>query len=80
MPRYECDKDTLERVTAKAFSQRRKMMRASFKNQGGAAMLEKIGIDPSIRPQDLLRLLYTCPSFRRSHLILVEIISENEAV
>ena len=53
VPRYECDKDTLERVTAKAFSQRRKMMRASFKNQGGTAMLEKIGIDPSTRPQDL---------------------------
>lgn len=52
-PRYACSKETLERVTAKAFSQRRKMMRASFKNHGGGDMLEKVGIDPSIRPQDL---------------------------
>lgn len=52
-PLYECDKTTLELVTAKAFSQRRKMMRASFKSLGGSAMLEEIGIDPSARPQDL---------------------------
>ena len=29
------------------------MMRASFKSYGGAAMLEAIDIDPSMRPQDL---------------------------
>ncbi len=52
-PLYPCDKATLEKVTAQAFSQRRKMMRASFKSYGGAAMLEAIDIDPSIRPQDL---------------------------
>lgn len=52
-PLYPCDKNTLEQVTAKAFSQRRKMLRASFKSLGGAAMLEDVGIDPATRPQDL---------------------------
>ena len=52
-PLYECDKATLELVTAKAFSQRRKMMRASFKSLGGESLLKEVGIDPTIRPQDL---------------------------
>lgn len=52
-PLFPCDKATLELVTAKAFSQRRKMMRASFKSHGGEAMLKEVGIDPTIRPQDL---------------------------
>ena len=52
-PLFECDKATLELVTAKAFSQRRKMMRASFKAYGGETMLKEVGIDPTIRPQDL---------------------------
>lgn len=52
-PLFACDKATLELVTAKAFSQRRKMMRASFKSFGGERMLRAVGIDPTIRPQDL---------------------------
>ena len=52
-PLYPCDKATLELVTAKAFSQRRKMLRASFKSLGGEAMLKDAGIAPTMRPQDL---------------------------
>ncbi|MGC6517145.1 MAG: 16S rRNA (adenine(1518)-N(6)/adenine(1519)-N(6))-dimethyltransferase RsmA [Candidatus Puniceispirillaceae bacterium] len=52
-PLFPCDKATLEAVTAKAFSQRRKMLRASFKTLGGADMLQEVGIDPTSRPQDL---------------------------
>lgn len=52
-PLFDCDKATLELVTAKAFSQRRKMMRASFKSLGGESLLREVGIDPTIRPQDL---------------------------
>ena len=52
-PLFPCDKTSLELVTAKAFSQRRKMMRASFKSYGGESMLKEVGIDPTIRPQDL---------------------------
>lgn len=52
-PLFPCDKNTLELVTAKAFSQRRKMLRASFKSLGGEAMLHEVGIEPTMRPQDL---------------------------
>ena len=52
-PLYDCYQATLEAVTAKAFSQRRKMLRASFKSLGGESMLKEVGIDPTIRPQDL---------------------------
>lgn len=43
----------LERVTAAAFGQRRKMLRQSLKPLGGEALLEKAGIDPTARPEDL---------------------------
>ena len=43
----------LERVTATAFGQRRKMLRQSLKPLGGEALLEKTGIDPTARPEDL---------------------------
>jgi len=51
----------LEKVTAAAFGQRRKMLRASLKALGGEALLEKAGIDPTARaevipPADFLRL------------------------
>jgi 16S rRNA (adenine1518-N6/adenine1519-N6)-dimethyltransferase len=51
----------LERVTAAAFGQRRKMLRASLKGLGGEALLERAGIDPTQRaeqvpPTDFLRL------------------------
>ena len=52
-PLFDCDQATLEAVTAKAFSQRRKMLRASFKSLGGETMLKEVGINPTIRPQDL---------------------------
>jgi 16S rRNA (adenine1518-N6/adenine1519-N6)-dimethyltransferase len=43
----------LEKVTAAAFGQRRKMLRQSLKPLGGEAFLEKAGIDPTARPEDL---------------------------
>lgn len=51
----------LEKVTAAAFGQRRKMLRSSLKSLGGEALLEKAGILPTERaeqvaPADFLRL------------------------
>jgi 16S rRNA (adenine1518-N6/adenine1519-N6)-dimethyltransferase len=43
----------LEAMTAAAFGQRRKMLRQSLKPLGGEALLEKAGIDPTARPEDL---------------------------
>jgi len=43
----------LEAVTAAAFGQRRKMLRQSLKSLGGEALLEKAGIDPTARPEEL---------------------------
>ena len=43
----------LEKVTAAAFGQRRKMLRQSLKPLGGEALLAKAGIDPTERPEDL---------------------------
>ena len=52
-PLFDCRREDLEAVTAIAFGQRRKMLRASFKKYGGEAMLTKANIDPSVRPQQL---------------------------
>lgn len=49
----DVDLDALERVTATAFGQRRKMLRASLKPLGGEALLIKAGIDPARRAEDL---------------------------
>lgn len=51
----------LEKLTAAAFGQRRKMLRSSLKVLGGEALLEKVGIEPTARaevvsPADFLRL------------------------
>lgn len=51
----------LEKVTAAAFGQRRKMLRSSLKSLGGEALLEKAGINPTERaeqvsPEAFLRL------------------------
>ncbi|UDF02203.1 16S rRNA (adenine(1518)-N(6)/adenine(1519)-N(6))-dimethyltransferase RsmA [Asticcacaulis sp. AND118] len=51
----------LEMITAAAFGQRRKMLRASLKGLGGETLLAKVGIDPTLRaenisPADFLRL------------------------
>jgi 16S rRNA (adenine1518-N6/adenine1519-N6)-dimethyltransferase len=43
----------LEKVTGTAFGQRRKMLRQSLKPLGGEALLQKAGIDPTARPEDL---------------------------
>lgn len=48
-----CSADTLQRVTAAAFGQRRKMLRQSLKSLGGAALLEKAGIEPERRAETL---------------------------
>ena len=52
-PLYDGSKADLEAVTAIAFGQRRKMLRASFKKYGGEALLNEAGIEPSARPQEL---------------------------
>ncbi|WP_419730053.1 16S rRNA (adenine(1518)-N(6)/adenine(1519)-N(6))-dimethyltransferase RsmA [Lichenicola sp.] len=43
----------MERLTAAAFGQRRKMLRGSLKSLGGAALLERAGIDPERRAETL---------------------------
>ena len=48
-----CNLRTLEKVTAAAFGQRRKMLRQSLKGIGGEALLERAGIDPSRRAETL---------------------------
>lgn len=52
-PLVPCEQSHLEAVTAIAFGQRRKMLRASFKKYGGEAMLADVGIDASARPQEI---------------------------
>ncbi len=48
-----CDATALGRVTQAAFGQRRKMLRQSLKPVGGAALLEKAGIDGARRAETL---------------------------
>jgi 16S rRNA (adenine1518-N6/adenine1519-N6)-dimethyltransferase len=43
----------LERVTAAAFGQRRKMLRSSLRNLGGEALCEAVGVDPSARAETI---------------------------
>jgi 16S rRNA (adenine1518-N6/adenine1519-N6)-dimethyltransferase len=50
-PEPECRLEVLERVTAAAFGQRRKMLRSSLKQLGGAALCEAAGIDPDARAE-----------------------------
>ncbi len=52
-PVAAADLKKLEAVTAAAFGQRRKMLRQSLKPLGGEALLEKAGIDPTARPEQL---------------------------
>ncbi|MGV3579352.1 16S rRNA (adenine(1518)-N(6)/adenine(1519)-N(6))-dimethyltransferase RsmA [Brevundimonas sp.] len=44
---------TLERVTAAAFGQRRKMLRSSLKQLGGGALCEAAGVDPDARAETI---------------------------
>jgi 16S rRNA (adenine1518-N6/adenine1519-N6)-dimethyltransferase len=48
-----CSLDKLEKVTAAAFGQRRKMLRQSLKPIGGEKLLHEAGIDPSRRAETL---------------------------
>jgi len=43
----------MEKVTAAAFGQRRKMLRSSLKPLGGEALLKRAGIDPTLRAETL---------------------------
>jgi 16S rRNA (adenine1518-N6/adenine1519-N6)-dimethyltransferase len=52
-PVAPADLAALERITAAAFGQRRKMLRQSLKGLGGEALLGKAGIDPTARPEEL---------------------------
>jgi 16S rRNA (adenine1518-N6/adenine1519-N6)-dimethyltransferase len=50
-----CDRAVLERVTAAAFGQRRKMLRQSLRSLGGdvGQLLERAGLDPTARAEDI---------------------------
>ncbi|MEY4706752.1 MAG: hypothetical protein RJB58_475 [Pseudomonadota bacterium] len=52
-PLAPCALSDLEKITAAAFGQRRKMLRKSLKVLGGEALAQKAGIDPTARPEDL---------------------------
>lgn len=49
----DIDVSMLEKVTACAFGQRRKMLRSSLKPLGGEALLTRAGIDPTLRAETL---------------------------
>ena len=51
----DCDPNALQRVTASAFGQRRKMLRQSLKSLGvdTQALLAKTGIEPTARAEDI---------------------------
>jgi 16S rRNA (adenine1518-N6/adenine1519-N6)-dimethyltransferase len=50
-PRADVVLKDLEKITATAFNQRRKMLRQSLKSLGGEALCLKAGIDPTLRPE-----------------------------
>jgi 16S rRNA (adenine1518-N6/adenine1519-N6)-dimethyltransferase len=54
-PRYPCDFAVLQRVTAMAFNQRRKMLRSSLKAMGPEieTLLEGVGISPTARAEEI---------------------------
>jgi 16S rRNA (adenine1518-N6/adenine1519-N6)-dimethyltransferase len=56
-PRADRPKDVplpmLEKVTAAAFGQRRKMLRSSLRGLGGAALLERASIASTLRAENL---------------------------
>jgi 16S rRNA (adenine1518-N6/adenine1519-N6)-dimethyltransferase len=54
-PRFPCDGKVLQRITAMAFNQRRKMLRSSLKGLGGdvEGMLGTAGIDPTARAEEI---------------------------
>ena len=54
-PRFPCDLKVLQRITAMAFNQRRKMLRASLKGltPGIETILESVGIPPTARAEEI---------------------------
>ena len=52
-PLFKTNKHSLQKVLTTAFNQRRKMLRSSFKGLGGSKLLEKAGINPEERPENL---------------------------
>lgn len=54
-PRFPCDFGVLQRVTAMAFNQRRKMLRSSLKaiGPGIEGLLEGVGIPPTARAEEI---------------------------
>jgi len=54
-PRFPCDFGVLQRITAMAFNQRRKMLRSSLKALGPdiEAKLEAVGIPPTARAEEI---------------------------
>lgn len=54
-PRFPCDFGVLQRVTAMAFNQRRKMLRSSLKAMGPGieGLLEGVGIPPTARAEEI---------------------------
>lgn len=45
--------DALQKITAAAFGQRRKMLRASLRGLGGEALIETAGLDPQARAETI---------------------------
>ncbi|WP_108883565.1 16S rRNA (adenine(1518)-N(6)/adenine(1519)-N(6))-dimethyltransferase RsmA [Anderseniella sp. Alg231-50] len=54
-PMVDCDVTVLEKVTAAAFGQRRKMLRSSLKTLGGdpAALITQAGLKPTMRAEEV---------------------------
>lgn len=54
-PMVDCDVAVLEKVTAAAFGQRRKMLRSSLKIMGGdsAALITQAGLEPTMRAEEV---------------------------
>jgi 16S rRNA (adenine1518-N6/adenine1519-N6)-dimethyltransferase len=54
-PRFPCDFGVLQRITAMAFNQRRKMLRSSLKGMGPGieGLLESVGIPPTARAEEI---------------------------
>ena len=54
-PRFPCDFGVLQRITAMAFNQRRKMLRSSLKGMGPGieGLLEGVGIPPTARAEEI---------------------------
>jgi 16S rRNA (adenine1518-N6/adenine1519-N6)-dimethyltransferase len=58
----ECTVSNLEKITAAAFGQRRKMLRSSLKSVGGEQLLQKCAIDPQRRAETLSVNEFVCLS------------------